>query len=94
MARTTLVLGECARQQGETERAAAFFRRALEAATGAGLAPVVWQAHAGLASQEQGTPAADHARLARTVADALAASITEPALRKAFSSRTEKSLGQ
>jgi DNA-binding SARP family transcriptional activator/class 3 adenylate cyclase len=87
VARTTLLLGECARQRGETERAAAFFRRALAAATGAGLAPVVWQAHAGLASQEQGPPAADHARLARTVADGLAAAITEPALRRAFFSR-------
>ena len=92
VARTTLVLGECARQQGEADRATAFFRRALETATGAGLVPVVWQAHAGLASQDQGTQSADHARLARTVADELAAAITDPVLRRAFASRMERGL--
>jgi hypothetical protein len=96
VARTTLALGECAVHRDEPEEAATIFRRSLDIAREAGLAPVEWQAHAGLSqlARRRGDEesARAHRQQARVIVDGLATSITEFSPRRAFTATARERL--
>jgi DNA-binding SARP family transcriptional activator len=92
VARSTLMLGECAALHGDLEAATDLFARSLETAQRGQLPPVEWQAHAEIARLLRGRSdrmgATTHLRLARAIVTTLNASITEPQIRTAFGAMT------